>query len=485
MNSAERFAMLMIRAIAGLGVMAIVVFAVNIIANSQAYYTHALNYHLVARAAQAREGDIYSADEFALRASVDGQRRYATDARIRLATFHVLGNSNTARSVERSARLSLLGFKNNRYDYLLGAASEYQGYGYDVHLSLSAAVSKAALQALGQYRGLVLISNYQTGRIVANVSLPSFDPADPDPAAWTKAADGAFFDAMTQGSLPVGSVQKIATLIAALRTPGYDVQEQTFTCTGLYQRSDGKVHCTGIHGQQDIHQAFANSCNSAFAEMTYAIGRTRLLATMNDLGFNGHLQLSYLGRPVEASSVFKISPDLMLGLYGAGAANSTMNPLHLSALLAAIANDGGTICQPGLIDYIEPKVGEQNAFWRLVNNPRSRRIYLPPEPVTLSRPLVSQKEAATLREIMGGTVEGTARELQHLPGLTIRCKTGTAENTNSISDSVLAGFFDEIPYSFVILVKNAAGSEHSAVKVANAVFPALADFARAQAEVKD
>ena len=87
------------------------------------------------------------------------------------------------------------------------------GQGHDVHLTIDAALQKAAYQALEGRRGSVIILDATTGAIRAAVGLPAFDPNTKKQADWRKARQqdqGRLFSSRAWGRpLPPGSTFKL------------------------------------------------------------------------------------------------------------------------------------------------------------------------------------------------------------------------------------------------------------------------------------
>lgn len=83
--------------------------------------------------------------------------------------------------------------------------------GQDIYLNLDAQLQQKALDILADRQGAVVISQPETGEILALVSSPSFDPAHPEQPGAT------MFNRAISGVYPPGSVFKIVTSAAGLQ----------------------------------------------------------------------------------------------------------------------------------------------------------------------------------------------------------------------------------------------------------------------------
>ena len=78
--------------------------------------------------------------------------------------------------------------------------------------------------------------------------------------------DGVYLNRFLSSTFPPGSIFKTVTLAAALEELP-DLEERTWVCEGSAQIGDGTVTCTAAHGEQDIREALANSCNVVFGQL--------------------------------------------------------------------------------------------------------------------------------------------------------------------------------------------------------------------------
>ena len=361
----------------------------------------------------------------------DGARVYSEDAALRIATLHAVGDreGNIGTGALTAFSESLRG-----YSPLSGVASG----GGTVKLSIDAQLCALAYDALAGRRGAVLVSDYTTGEILCMTSSLSYDPDagfDPDDPAYS----GAYLNRCISAAYPPGSIFKLLTAAAAVETIP-DLFSRRFVCTGSTLADGSVIRCTGVHGEQTIEQALANSCNCAFAQLSLELGGETLAAYAERCGLSGALRLNGVAT---AAGKFDASEDGSAALAWSGVGQSTdlVTPYAMLRFVSAVAANGD-LAEPTLLAGEKPS----------------------------STALLSPDTAARLREMMNYNVVysyGAA----NFPGLSLCAKSGTAELGDGTSHAWFTGFLDdpEHPYAFVVLVENGGSGARVAGPIANAV----------------
>ena len=117
-----------------------------------------------------RDGDVLSwVDE-------SGQRCYYSNATVRKATLHAVGDPNGAIG---TGALVAFADQLSGYNLLTGADNPF-GQGNDLYLTLDARLNYIAYQALNGRKGAVGVYNYKTGEILCMVSAPPSTPPTPE-----------------------------------------------------------------------------------------------------------------------------------------------------------------------------------------------------------------------------------------------------------------------------------------------------------------
>ena len=408
-------------------------------------------------------GEIYSADGVTLAETLTDDAGNETRKYPAGRIFaHVVGYSTHGRTgIEALANFSLL--RSNIF-YMEKAVSDLQGEkspGDDVTTTLNYEIQLRAFDALGSYDGAVVVMEPETGKILAMVSKPDFDPntiAQDWDELVSDESSSVLVNRATQGLYPPGSTFKIFTTLEYIHeNPGYE--DYSFYCDGEYTVGRKTIHCHGNkrHGQENLEDSFAESCNSSYASLGLTLDIDRFATLCEDMLFNTELPttLEY------SKSSFVLAPGdsesaVMETAIGQG--KTLVTPFHMALVTSAIANDG-VLMTPYVIDHVNDNEGN------LV------RLYQPKE----YGMLLSENDAAILQQYMKAVVdEGTATKLKN-DNYEVAGKTGSAEFSSS-SDSTHSWFVgyahkDGKPdIAVAIIVEDSGIGSEYAVPIAQEIF---------------
>ena len=326
--------------------------------------------------------------------------------------------------------------------------------------SLNANLQVTAYQALGDRRGAVFVMEPSTGRILAMVSKPDFDPntiADNWDYLIHDENDSSLLNRATNGAYPPGSTFKVVTALDYFRTYG-SLEGYSYLCEGSITVDDHTIRCYGgtVHGQEDFYSAFAHSCNCAFADMGIGLGGGSLRNTAEDLLFNKALPLDSYKTSTFSLDKNSVTPLVMQTSIGQG--NTLVSPAHMAMITSAIAN-GGVLMKPTLIDEVINNSGES------VSKTESSAY----------KRLMTGNEANLLGKLMKNVVDtGTATALSGR-GYSVAGKTGSAEfDENGSSHSWFIGYsnIDDPDIALAVIVENGGTGSESAVPIAAQIFDA-------------
>lgn len=188
-------------------------------------------------------------------------------------------------------------------------------------------------------------------------------------------------------------------------------QDYVYNCNGSYQNGDYTIKCYHgtAHGAQNLIQAFANSCNGAFAEIGMQINSEKFRALANQMLFNSELPYT-LPYNQSTFSLDGSSDDWEKLQTAIGQGKTQITPLHNLMIVSAIAN-GGTLMKPYMIDHVE-NVGGQTV-----------KKFLPSAYGTL----MSANDAQFLTHLMSQVVEIGTGSAMRGASYTVAGKTGSAE----------------------------------------------------------
>ena len=413
----------------------------------------AFNRHLYNTDGQLSSGTVLDRDGDVLSTVTDdGQRTYYDDADVRKATLHAVGD---LQGNIGTGALNAFADKLTGYNLLNGAFGA--GAGSDLYLTIDARYNYEAYKALGGHAGTVAVYNYKTGEILCMVSAPSYDPLNvPADIETNDRYKGAYINRFLSSTFTPGSVYKTVTLAAALgEIP--DLEQRTWTCEGSVQIGDETIICSGTHGQQNIGDAFANSCNVVFAQIAAELGADTLKKYTEQAGLTDSYSVN--GLPTAAGSFqWDDITDGQLGWAGVGQGQDQVNPCALMVYMGAIAN-GGKAAKPYLIEKTVSALG------------------LPSLPHFTGKTgqLVSPDTAQTLSDMMAENVQKTYGA-GRFPNMDICAKSGTAEvGEGQTPHAWFAGFLrgEDTPYAFVVLVENGGGGSAVAGTVASRVLDVI------------
>lgn len=373
---------------------------------------------------------------------------------------HVLGYSAMGKSgLESEANFELLTSHAFFLEQMKNQFQDQKNMGDTVVSTLSLNLQSAAYNALGDRKGAVVALEPSTGKILAMVSKPDFDPNTIE-SDWdylvSDSGNSSLLNRATQGQYPPGSTFKIVDALAYFRT-NHTLENYSYLCQGSISWEDHTIQCYGgeIHGEEDFYSAFANSCNCAFAQMGLDLGTSVLKKTSEDLLFNSVLPLS-MEYKKSSFSLDKNSGQPLTMQTSIGQGNTLVSPAHMALIASAVANRG-IVMKPYLIDQVQNYQGEQVSA---------------EEPEIYKR-IMEENEANLLGKLMEQVVQsGTASSLSGR-GYTAAGKTGSAEFDDAgNSHSWFVGYAELNGEKIAVAVVVEAGGTGSeaAVPIAGTLF---------------
>lgn len=418
-------------------------------------------------------GNIYDRSGVLLATTVDGERVYQADEASRRAVVHVLGDDEgqVSNGVEGFQTAYLYGFKASLAERFNALFSSEPRQGDSVHLTIDSELCTAITQYFDSRsltrgkNGAAVVMNYKTGEVVAQVSLPSFDPMS---ASSVSADSEVYWNRATQSLYPPGSTFKVVTTAAALENiPGVD--QISIACTGGLDVDGQAIRDFGnaVHTGLTLKQAFVKSCNNIYALLALDMGDAALRKTAEGFGFNANFLFRDL---VVENSVYPTGnrSNFEVAMSGFGQSSIGATPMHLCLIAAAIANDG-VMMEPTLLRQATTPTGAVRATF-------GSKVY---------RTALSADTAATLQEYMRAVVTSGTGSKASVSGLTICGKTGSAEssrNGRAVTHGLFIGYCadDALPFAVCVVVEDIAdgqGGGSTAAPIAGDIFTYLRDNA--------
>ena len=411
-------------------------------------------------------GEILSSDGYVLAQTVtDDSGKETREYPYENMFAHVVGFATNGKAgIESTANFNLLRSHTFFLEMIVNGLQGEKNVGDNVVTTLNYNLQQTAYQALGNYDGAVVVLEASTGKVLAMVSKPDYDP-NKIAENWEKltAEDSdstVLLNRATQGLYPPGSVFKIFTTLEYVHeNPDYDAY--SFDCNGSVTSDGSVIHCYNNkrHGTESLSDSFANSCNASYASIGLSLDANQFKTLCEGLLFNKDLPVKF----ESSKSNFALSDDAGDSIRmetAIGQGKTLVTPMHMAMIASAIANDG-MLMNPYVIDHTENYEG--------IEVDRN-------EPVEYGQ-ILSEQDTEVLQSFMEQVVqEGTGTKLKGR-SYTAAGKTGTAEFSTS-SDSAHSWFvgyadredLEDIAVA-VIVEDSGAGSEY-AVPVAKKIFDA-------------
>ncbi|MFJ9816485.1 peptidoglycan D,D-transpeptidase FtsI family protein [Streptomyces sp. NPDC101151] len=305
----------------------------------------------------------------------------------------------------------------------------------NVLTTIDPAVQKAAYDALGGNKGAAVAIDPKTGRILAVVSTPSYDPSQLTDAntagtAWKRLnadKDKPLTNRALRQPLPPGSTFKLVVAAAALEDGLYEnVNQHTrspdpYTLPGTRQVLENENRSAPCENAS-IRVALQYSCNNVFAKMAVDLGQDKVKAMAEKFGFNDDEQ----DVPVRAyASVYPSDMDRSsTALTGIGQFDVTATPLQMAMVSAVMAN-GGKLVSPHMVSQITDGGGD---------------VVKDYDDSADTRQIVSSGTAEQLRSAMETVVKDGTGTNALIDGVTVGGKTGTAQHGENNSKTPYAWF---------------------------------------------
>lgn len=304
-------------------------------------------------------------------------------------------------------------------------------------------IQTAALNALQEYAGAIVLLDVKTGDILAAASsLKGYKNAHPPGTS-----------VATHAQYEPGSIIKMITLAGALERNANPQQFFPFHCEGILRLRDNQfMYCWKAHNVlKDFGAATAVSCNTSFARIGLSLKPSELIANLRTFGFDSKLPDASL--PFELGKVLpgKVD-DLYISNLSIGLDELTITPLHAAMVSAAVANEGISMTPRLLLNYRN-----------VLGVP-----YSAPAPVPFRR-FMQKETAMTLKKAMEQVVldpEGTGRRAA-IPGLPIAMKTGTAGEGAKGYNAIIMGFapVENPKVAFSIVAEHSGKAEFEAARI--------------------
>ena len=309
--------------------------------------------------------------------------------------------------------------------------------GANLYLSLDLDLQLLATEALRGRRGSVVAIDPQSGEILALVSAPAFDPnifatgmSTDDYRTLHSDPGQPLFNRAVRGAYPPGSTIKPMLALAALETGATNLTRRNF-CRGYFTLPESTHRYRDWkpegHGEMDLHDAIAQSCDVYFYEISNTIGIDRMHTYLDQFGLGQYTGIDMVGehRGLVPSTEWKRSAfrnradqiwfpgETVIASIGQGFMLAT--PLQLANATAALSMHGKRF-RPHLVAAIEDPIN-------------GTRTIIAPErlpDVDIANEFYWQSVISAMHDVMQGE-RGTARAAGRGASYEMAGKSGTAQ----------------------------------------------------------
>lgn len=345
-----------------------------------------------------------------------------------------------------------------------------------VTTTINARAQRAAFTGLRGKKGSVVAIEPATGRILASVQSPSFDPnilSSHDPESIRKyyaalEADPAkpLLNRPIVSLNPPGSTFKIVTAAAALAT-GRFTPDTVLPGPRTYNLPNSIKKIRNWNGQAcgpnnlvTLQRALEISCNTAFAWLGNELGADALRDQAQAMGFDTSFEIPLRA----ATSRFPEDPDApQTAMSAIGQFDVRATAMQMAMVAAAVGNNG-KVMEPYLVQEVR---GPDLAILQTTEPKQFADAMTPLDAVQLTDMLVS-------------VVDNGTGSNARIPGIRVAGKTGTAQTGND--NPAVAWFVAFAPaaspeVAVAVVVEDAGAAEVSgnqlAAPIAKAVIEAV------------
>lgn len=373
---------------------------------------------------------------------------------------NVVGRYSKGKSgLEETENIRLLTSNINSFEIMYSDLLGEKSPGDNIITTLDSNLQQVAYDALGKYKGAVVVMEPSTGRILAMVSKPSYNPNNIDEIWDELVADeeeeSPLINRATQGRYPPGSTFKVLTALEYMRE-NLLYQDYQYDCTGSIEYEGMVIHCYNnkAHKVVDLPLSLAKSCNTSFASIGKDLDLNKFYDLCESFMFNTNIPITLVSNPSKFTLQKGKSGTKEAMQTAIGQGHTLITPLHNAMIAATVAN-GGVMMKPYVVDHIEDAEGGMV------------KEYMPQ---VLTKPM-TPSEASYLGEMMRLVVtDGTGSGLDNLK-VEVAGKTGSADHEKGKAHAWFIGYapYDEPQIAVSVIVESVGTGSEYAVPIAKKI----------------
>jgi len=276
---------------------------------------------------------------------------------------------------------------------------------------------KRAVEGQGARKGMAVVMDPTSGKILAMANCPSFNPHrfwDYPPETWRNRVVTDIFEP--------GSIFKVFLASAVLEEKVAKRHDIFFCENGSYILSGRTIRDVKKYGWLSLEHIIKYSSNIGAAKVAQRMGREKFYRYMREFGFGRKTGIDLLGEAKGIVRPPKTWSEVALGniAFGQGVA---VTSIQLITAISAIAN-GGNLLRPYVVDRIVDSKG---------------KVVRQSHPI-ITRRVLSKETAQVMTSILRSIVEeGGTGTRAALPHYEVAGKTGTAQKV----DSLVGGYYED------------------------------------------
>jgi len=320
----------------------------------------------------------------------------------------------------------------------LARGNELSPVNLSIDLRVQHVMYEQLTDALTRYKAIAaagVMLDVKTGEVIAMVSLPDFDPNNPQ-SVFEPVGDkkDQRFNRITSGIFELGSTFKTVTFAAALDSGKVKITDSFDARFGI---RFGRFTIDDFHGKHrvlSVPEVFKYSSNVGTIRIMQQLGKDEFRAFLATLGFDKRVpfelpEMRNPNVPEKFSEIVAATAAFGHGL--------SISPLHMAVAMAAFVNDGY---------MVTPTVYERSEA----------------DAKALYRPVISPHTSAYIRYLLRlNALEGTGTHMNKAAlGFRAGGKTGTAEKvvngrySSGLNLNVFTSVFplDNPRYAMVVIV---------------------------------